>query len=130
MGYADEKSSAWYCSLHREAVLGRSPPQLQHYELFEDWVLQIARFYPESQWTFNTNDMWKKLHGEGSGVGMLDDHRQKPGDGDIPTREELQKILSRLKPGLYGKVVREQAEAAMVLPNAKEHTQDDHSTAI
>lgn len=119
MGYADERGSAWYCALHRQVVLGQPPPELAHYELFVDWILQIVRFYPDSQWNANLKEIWEKLHGRGVGVGMLDDHRSAPSDGDVPTREDLQKILSRLKPGLYGKVLRDEGDVALVRPEEK-----------
>ena len=115
-GYTDDKGSAWYCTLHREEVLGNHSPQLAHYELFQDWVFQAARFYPDSQWDGDPQEIWERLHGTGIGVGVINGHKPSPSDGDLPTREELNKIRTKLKPGLYGEVLREQAEHGSVMP--------------
>lgn len=132
MGYGDGKGGMWFCTLHYFESHGQHRLELQSFEALLPWLLQVGRQYPGCQWNEDPQLIWERLHGRADGPKPYQQPRPAPGDGEIPTREELDKILSRLKPGLWAKTIRNALPRHMVSeePQADEVSPTDDALAV
>lgn len=103
------ETGTWYCLLHYFESHSHHRPELKSFDALLPWLMETARDYPESQWNDDPQRIWFRLRGEAKDAAVYEPYHPPAGDGEIPTREELNKILSRLKPGLYGDALKREA---------------------
>lgn len=115
MGLSDSKGGVWFCSLHYWENHGQHQIELKSFDALQAWLARTTRDYPDTQWNDDPQRIWFRLHGKATTPATYEPYRPEPGDGEIPTREELNKILSRLKPGLYGDALKREARFARTL---------------
>ena len=131
MGHGDEHGGTWYCTLHYFEHVGQHRPELQSFEALLPWLMATARDYPDTQWNDDPQHIWERLHGRAATTATYQPARPPAGDGEIPTREELDKILSRLKPGLWARVIRQNLPPHLrtPVPPDPDETEPVHETA-
>lgn len=125
-----EKDHQWFCSLHYDEAHGHRRPELKSFELLQVWMARMARDYPQTQWNDDPQRVWERLHGVHDTQAVYAPDQPPDGDGEIPTREELDKILSRLKPGLWGDALKREATFVRTVEAPPTDTIDDEPAAI
>lgn len=100
-----QETGLWFCTLHYFENHGQRQPELRSFEALLVWLHHTSLRDPETQWNDDPQCIWERLHGTWKTTAMYEPRRPEAGDGEIPTRQELDKILSRLKPGLWARVI-------------------------
>mgnify|MGYP003394131024 FL=1 len=122
MGYGHEtttpggETGTWFCDIHYFARQS-TPPELESFEALLVWLHKTTLAYPASQWNDDPQLIWERLHGTWEKPATWQPDHPTRGDDQLPTREELTRILSRLTPGLWADVVRKKAQGRPHMPD-------------